>query len=638
MEPTEYNSKEKSMDKELLKKYEAHLKKITKDNSPEERKLFLELGLEYINDLANFYKGTLFTPSDFEKIKSPFTNKEISQSITTELFNENKTSATAEEIFVYLITNSIDEMCFITKKEYLSSLEPEENQSIPLGYVDNRIKSLHIIKQDDKELEQHFINENSLYLYKSKFPFDIFADKYSIITKDTPKKSGFEFLKQCYKSAIYHELTHVFETEIYDKNSELNNSNIGIHVNFMHAIHFGHFDQIFARKYEGQEALFEMINEKLALNIADQLKPQFVRTMAGRRVTSNISLYGSCPYYRDLGLTYAFMYLLDDINFNKARFNDKLIEDKFNSYFTKSDVKNFQEKFKSYMENDCDPKNQPQKDLAKLNINKLAKEKYNLNKYLTLYNDPSMCDIFYTVFGCSDSKTSNNKLMAQEILLTAFKNKIKAQLDNPNIEKDENFFTKTDILMCMLDDVMSFPSCRIRLCSRFDASTNSEKGISYLAKDYMSYNDLKKFVTYVEKDLDADAKTDLSFIDQLMEIKTMVKEAAIEHNMYDQMVLLKKEKLKHDNMNRLKKENKIVVSAINNPDYLYSPQYFDTTKIDELNEVDIPSTRTKTLIDSVTNRDKELETKYLDKKQVDDENEKTKIKVSLKDSNGADRI
>ncbi len=537
------------MKKKLEKQFEKHLDKalqranifLNPEEVAEDTKLLKELCIEYLHDFSKLYDGVKFSKEDFQSIVDPDSHNEYHQTIIKDCFKSKK-YLSADEVYVYLFTKCINSIGFETKEDYLDKIsegipiDEARKKLIPSGYVNPTSGRLRLIIKNEKELQEAFLASQNTYSFlpytKSK-PNK--TSEYIIKSNNNINLSNQELKKLVYKKTLFHEMSHIFEIQKYENNEFTYKTDSTIHNNLAKLNH-PFRDQLadFQKaKQAGKTALFEIINESLAKQVLGTYKIDLdVNQYHNKDSCCSVGIKSNCSYDENLGLSLLYKKLLDDVDFKKCRFNDKLLEDKFNSFFKEEDIKYLTEKYKHLLIEDTTSTDEP---MIFRNFTKLI----NSDNF-------TPCDIFYTALGSqnNDPYIPNNKYMAQEILLIGFKNKIADKLNNPTTVKNADFYEwDMNYLLKNIDKCIEFPVVYENYKTTNDVY-NKANGTWYSLKDFLPYEGLDIFLAPY-KDIDKD------FIGQLVDIKNLIADDAKENGFYDLLTFCKNEEVKKANFREI---------------------------------------------------------------------------------------
>ncbi len=539
------------MKKKLEKQFEKHLDKalqranifLNPEEVGEDTKLLKELCIEYLHDFSKLYDGVKFSKEDFQSYVDPKTQKEYKQTIIKDCFKFKK-YLSADEVYVYLFTKCIKSIGFQTKADYISinsigkTKEEKQKIVIPTGYINPMSGKIRIIAQNEKELQDAFLASQNPYSFLSytknnkSNSFSEFLFKKNNIDTNI---SNQQLKNEIYKDTLYHEMSHVFEIQKFERTVGLTKVNSIIHEDIakLNNPFSDKLEDFQKAKEEGKTALFEILNESLSKQVLGTYKLDLnVNKCFNKQSCSSVGIKSNSAYDENLGLSLLYKILIDDVDFKKCRFNDKLLEDKFNSFFKEKDIKYLTEKYNQMLIAD---KTNPEESFA-----------YSMFRKTINADNLTPSDIFYTSLGSKNQKyiIPNNKYMAQEILLIGFKNKIADKLNNPTTVKNAEFYElEMNNLLNNIDKCIEFPVVYENYKTTEDVY-NKTNGIKYSLKDFLPYEGLDIFLAPY-KDIDKD------FIGQLVDIKNLIADDAKENGFYDLLTFCKNEEVKKANFREI---------------------------------------------------------------------------------------
>ena len=181
------------MKDKLRDEYIKHIKSITLKRD------LRQFAIEFYDDLCKKYKGQVFRRDNFETLDVD--EQEIEQDVAKHVFKD-KDTATAEEIFTFLIKQNVKSMFIGKQKDML-----DENTA---GFLNPSLQLLGI-KKIDLEISGVMVNSR--------------MSKKEIKQKEKQAlQEAMQVQKQKYKQVVYHELSHVFEVKTFGDRKFYKNS------------------------------------------------------------------------------------------------------------------------------------------------------------------------------------------------------------------------------------------------------------------------------------------------------------------------------------------------------------------------------------------------------------------------------
>lgn len=398
--------------------------------------------LSFFDDLGEFYRGVDFTREDFSKmlINGVYTEQDVCKA----LFKDTSTRS-AQEIFFYLITNNVSTIEFKEPKVVM-----EEYNT---GYYNPTSKEVGIVK---------------------KTPQDIGAtNNHDQVSFEQPAyNNGVNILiDDIYKSAVYHELGHVFETVTFCNRQYIK---VGTIQKFLvngpegwlrleadyvdHTSYIRAYNQTFCMpqsqaiflnlKRKGAVSLAETINQVFSAKLNDEFSIE-PRDNTEYMFVCKKELAGNCSYNPNYDvyswLSLASPELLD----KKSRFNYAQIIKKINAL-----------------------------PISQSTLQQLPTYDSKKTIYDNLCANLGICES-----GMDKATRELAKMSVKTAILEAITHQMLTSMYDPNVTKDEEYFISVNNALRQIDDFIEYPKKRIAF---------KNLGLTIAATDILSVGELAR--------------------------------------------------------------------------------------------------------------------------------------------------
>lgn len=446
------------MDKKLQEDYIKYLSKVCKDP------ILRQGAIDFLVDLSEFYEGQTFSRENFEKIN--IDGKTYEQDVVNKIFKD-KDSATAAEVFFEIFKDNIKS---IDSYRY-DILKPKSTA----GFA-NICEEKVLIKRPQND-----------------------ADFLSNIDKDafeTQKDDLLERPNEQMKHVLYHELSHVFETKTFNNRryvcvgmrNAISEKKFNRYISYHTKNENGELlkvkiynkrevskakidpkDYFAMLESDGKKEISEVLNEEHAskldktINIKEKLFVELNKEFARK---TELCTGNNCAYNVNYDIAGLLLLAAGDIDKKNFRFNPQALWDKVNNLKIDekvlSDSKNlFLENFLQYVEFGKLQSLDSQKDTRLLEMEENAIMQNigasRLDSLLGCMMSYANISSFHPGLKkiCLDDKM---KLSIQEILVDGIKNDWIQKINDPKIEKNEEFFAQLNDVLTKIDNNIIYPN------------------------------------------------------------------------------------------------------------------------------------------------------------------------------------
>ena len=386
---------------------------------------------EFFDDLISFFGEKKFTREDFDKIEVE--GKVVEQDVVKTLFKEND-EVGAGDIFVELFKTRVDKLFFGRKEKQL--------KGTLLGVVNSTSKEVNIRAQ----LPLKYVEKNGEVKAKlSKNMQDYF------LTYDKIKK------------VVYHELMHIFESQSYLNDQivkigfkdhylvkDVNGNSVfhGTKLNDKTYYEIRNFDnnQITLLKEVGSTALAESINDLRSLYIfcgGTDKEGEFTKEYCSSDFVRKVASISGTAYDYNFDISNLLNVVLDGKIFSRDILRTNQLIEMINKLKIDREVLGLAcEKFRYQFKNPQD------------------------------FDGLELCDNF-TVLSVlmggaqnlfNQSKNPDQiKTLVHSLLLNCFKNKIKDQLKDDKIEKNNKYFSDLNTKLWKIEKTTPYPNKKLVL-------------------------------------------------------------------------------------------------------------------------------------------------------------------------------
>lgn len=415
------------MQDKLRDEYLEYLKKVCEEKS------MRQCALDFYDDLTKTFGHVKIARDDLEVYT--LYGKKTEQDVAC-LF-DNKKYISVNELFVFLIKNNIDKMAYYAQKDTRNAVgfcnAVEKNLGICLPMISTKkMSKLH-----------HIVD----------------------IIKKTPNiveiKCEYDSVTSKMKTIMYHELSHVLELKTFNKREIIKNTFSDM---YLIRDRYGVY-RINARAYsdkmsqakkfiqmqkiKGSDAISECLNELFSGEILNSLylSTNLTENLIQDKYISKRSLPNYIKYVEDYDITVFLKYAISNAKDIHYRTNSIDIIDKINNI--KISPQNMDYYKKRFLL------------IAKGLIPNKKDKNFNI-EFADLFMNMDTYSTICTILGMSKSKNvgqslqSELKMLLQEMLIDAIKNKLVDNLNDKKVPKDDFFCKQINNMLFTIDSLILY--------------------------------------------------------------------------------------------------------------------------------------------------------------------------------------
>ncbi len=398
--------------------------------------------LSFFDDLGEFYSGVDFTRDDFSKML--INGVYVEQDVCKALFAD-ATTRSAQEIFFYLITNNVSTIGFKEPKVVM-----EEYNT---GYYNPTSKEVGIVKKTPQDIGATNNHE------QVSFAQPAYNNSVNILIDDI------------YKSAVYHELGHIFETvtfcdrqyvKVGTTQKFLVNGSEGwlrLEADYVdRTSYIRAYNQTFCMpqaqaiflnlKRKGALSLAETINQVFSAKLNDEFAIE-PRDNTSFMFVCKKELVGNCSYNTNYDVYSWLSLAVPELLDKKSRFNYAQIIKK---------------------------------------INALPISQTTLQQLPTYDSKKTIYDNFCANLGMCESSMDKAtrelaKMSVKTAILEAVTHQMVTSMYDPSVTKDKEYFASINHALRQIDDFIEYPKKRIAF---------NNLGLTIAATDILSVGELAR--------------------------------------------------------------------------------------------------------------------------------------------------
>ncbi len=502
---------------EIKIEFDKYIKKICKDKQLE---LFAK---SFFTDFAKRYEGQTFNKSNFETLS--IGGKEVEQDIVKKLFISKK-EVSAEEVFLELLKQNVST---------LQIFEKDKEHGTSDGYLDSTEKTLGIKKIDRVSLVKSYIPKSVAMLR----PFGMSDKEYlklqnqqkkdekknrkSIIAEAKTNQTLSEQINANYRHTLCHEFGHIFELKTFEDRKYIkNNMSNRILLREKNSSYVGFYGTEIS-KDSYRESFTEANKSKKLLDVKPEMFLTTIKDIGANAISETLNeeftcltdktlnieesffvwkghprkkeLKGDCAYNKNYDIVSLLKLAVEGEDLKNFRFNTKSVIDKINTL-------NISQEFLIEIQNSL---------ISNIRDTATTKDEQKIAEIVS--NLIKKEDTFGTIsvlMGLSESfKNDKNELLSenykvaiQRILIESIKNDLIGQINNPDIDKDIQFYEKLnsklktiDSFICYKADVKYFQEGNCQMPTRSYCLTTN----LYTTKDFAdNYPEEKHLVAFNE--------------------------------------------------------------------------------------------------------------------------------------------